>query len=114
MRSNRVRRGLGLLVFAVAMVLTVGVGVAAAQTTNDTTYPTVSTPTTTDPCVSTNGASVCGTAVSVPRVGGVAASRSLPFTGGDVALLTVLGLAAVGSGVAIVVLTRRRSTAARA
>jgi hypothetical protein len=111
MRTNRVRRVLGLLlVVVVAMVLTVGVGVAAAQTTGDTTYPTVSTTPTTDPCVTSSGASVCGTA----RVGGVSASRSLPFTGGDVALLTILGLAAVGSGAAIVVFSRRRSTQARA
>jgi len=109
MRSNRVRRGLGLLVLVVALVLTAGIGVAVAQTTGDTSYPTVSTTPTTDPCVENPG--LCGTAV----VGGARVSgSSLPFTGGDVALLTVLGLGAVGGGVAIVVLSRRRSSTTRA
>ena len=105
MRSNRRRGGLGLAVL-VALLLMVWGGIAAAQTTNDTTYPTVSTTPTTDPCTTPG---VCGTSGTVVNVGGARAS-SLPFTGGDVALLTVLGLAALGSGVAIVVFSRRRST----
>ena len=39
-------------------------------------------------------------------------SSSLPFTGGDAALVTLLGLGAVGAGVAIVMLSRRRITGA--
>lgn len=105
MRSIRRRGGPGVTVL-VALMLNVWGGIAAAQTTNDTTYPTVSTTPTTDPCTTPG---VCGT---VSNVGGARAS-SLPFTGGDVALLTVLGIAAVGSGVAIVLFSRRRSTAVR-
>jgi LPXTG-motif cell wall-anchored protein len=106
MRSHGVCRGLGLAAL-VAIAIVVGVGVAGAQTTNDTTYPTVSTSSTTDPCVTTTSAN-CGTSATVPQVAGVSASRTLPFTGGNVALLTVLGVAAIGSGLAIVLFTRRR------
>jgi hypothetical protein len=110
MRSHHVPRVLGLLALVAALLL-VTAGVAAAQT-DGTSYPTVSTTPTTDPCVSTSS---CGTsAVGGVSVGGVSSSRSLPFTGGDVALLTVLGLAAVGSGTAIVLIARRRSTRAHA
>lgn len=107
MRACRVRRGLGLVVLAFSLVLMMG-GIAAAQTGDDPTYPTIPTTTTTDPCTNVNERGVCGTVA----VGGtsVARSSSLPFTGGDIALLTVLGLSAVGAGVAIVVLGRRRST----
>jgi len=39
---------------------------------------------------------------------------SLPFTGGDVALLSLLGVVAVASGGAILLFTRRRSSPASA
>jgi hypothetical protein len=96
----RLARGLTVLALGPLLLLAAGTAVAGAQT-QDTSYPTVSTlPVTTDP--GSGGTSA---------VGGVSAARSsLPFSGGDVALLTILGLAAVGSGVAIVVFARRRST----
>jgi hypothetical protein len=93
----RLARGLGLSVLCSVLLLTAGTAVAGAQS-NDTSYPTVSTlPVTTDP-------------PGTSSVGGVSAARSLPFSGGDVALLTILGVGAVASGVAIVVFARRRST----
>jgi hypothetical protein len=95
------------LVVLVGLALMVLAPTAALAQTEDTSYPT--TPT----------SDVAGTTVTVSRdatevrVAGASASR-LPFTGGDVALLTVLGLVAFGSGLAIVVFTRRRSTSAPA
>jgi hypothetical protein len=102
MRSHHVVRALVLLALT-AVILLIGTGIAGAQS-DGTTYPTISTTPTTDP----------GTSATESQVGGVSASRSLPFSGGDVGLLTLLGLVAVGSGVAIVVIARRRSTPARA
>ena len=79
---------------------------AWAQSSGD--YPPSTTVTTKhDPCVGSNGASVCGTAVTVPRGG-----SALPFTGGDVALLTVLGLGAAAGGVGLVLVSRRTRSAA--
>ncbi len=100
MRTTTVRRGLGITLLSVVMLVLALSGIAAAQADGET-YPTI----TTDPPTS-----VGGSKVTVAR-GGTASSK-LPFTGGDVALLTVLGVAAVGSGAAIVVFTRRRSTSA--
>jgi hypothetical protein len=100
MRSNRVRRGVLLVVASLTLVLVAWGGIAAAQT-EDPTYPTVPTTPT----------SVGGTSVSR---GGTADPGSLPFTGGDIALATALGLVAVGAGVAIVLIARRRSTSAHA
>jgi hypothetical protein len=85
--------GLGLLVLAPA---------AFAQT-----YPTTPTTPTT---VSCQGAtSVCATATTdpTPSNGG-----SLAFTGGNIALLVGLGLAAAVGGVVLVRLGRRSSTPA--
>jgi hypothetical protein len=110
--ANRARRCLALLALAVAMVPGLGVGLAGAQATGDTGYPTVPTRPTTDPCTSDTRAPVCGTSAAVPHVGGNSGSHSL-VTGGDVALLTVLGLAALGSGAALMLLLRRRPTEAR-
>jgi hypothetical protein len=72
---------------------------AGAQEDN---YPVTSTSTTTE-CVPGDGTEVCGTVVTVPRGN----EASLPFTGGDVALLTVLGLAAAAAGVGLVWFGRR-------
>ena len=66
-------------------------------------YPTPSTTVTTHQCESGNSNSeVCGTVVTVPR-----GSSSLPFTGENVALLTVLGLVAAAAGVGLVWVGRR-------
>lgn len=96
-------RGLVLcaLLGGVALVWLVPTG-AGAQTTSPN-YP-VTTTATTSPCTSTTG-SVCGTAP--PQV--AAAGTSLPFTGGNVALVTILGLVIVAAGVVLVRLGRRRS-----
>jgi len=80
------------------------------QTTETTlsTYPTISTVTTVDPCRQRSAPIVCDTA-SLDREAG-SGTGPLPFSGGDAALVTVLGLGAVGAGAAIVLLSRRRST----
>jgi hypothetical protein len=86
--------GLGLSVLAPT---------AAFAQAEEPSYPTTPTTPTTD---------VAGTTVTVGDPGAVAATRAsrLPFTGGDIALLTVLGVVALGSGIAVVAFTRRRST----
>jgi hypothetical protein len=66
-------------------------------------YP-ASTTVTTDPC--TNGR--CGTTPTIE----VRGSSTLPFTGGDVALVAALGAAAAGVGVVLVLAGRRSSSAA--
>jgi hypothetical protein len=68
-------------------------------------YPVTST-STTNPCKTISGNQVCGTVVTVPE----RRQQFLPFTGGDVALLTVLGLVATGAGAGLVLAGRRRST----
>ena len=91
-------------------------GIAAAQIGDQPTAPTgsdsptISTITTMDPCTQLGGGAICGTRA----IGGTgeSSSTSLPFAGGDVALLTVLGLACAGAGVAIVLLSRRSRTRA--
>ena len=93
--------------FAVCAVLG-GVGLvwlipteAGAQTVPN--YP-VTTTATTSPCTSTTPG-VCSTTPDA----GVTTSASLAFTGGDLALVTILGLVIVGAGVGLVLLGRRRS-----
>ena len=76
---------------------------AGAQEDN---YPV--TTVTTNRCVDSNGADVCGTSVTVPS----GSQESLPFTGGDVALLTVLGLGVAGAGAGLVWFGRRADSAA--
>ena len=73
---------------------------AAAQEDN---YP-VTTKSTTPTCDPNDpsDAEVCGTVVTVSQGG-----STLPFTGGDVALLTVLGLGAAGAGIGLVWFGRR-------
>ena len=93
-------RWLGSLMLLVGVAVFVLLPTAAgAQEDN---YPVTSTSTVQD-CVDSNGADVCGTVVTVPR----GDEATLPFTGGDVALLTVLGLAAAGAGVGLVWFGRR-------
>jgi hypothetical protein len=99
------------------LVLTAGLalvvllpGVAAAQ---EGDYPPSTIPATLARCTAGTNASVCGT--SAAASGQATASgqaESLPFTGGDVALLTVLGLGAAAGGVALVWIGRRRSGSA--
>ena len=101
MGSRTPRRRVAQLLFLAALAL--GVLTPATAWAQDENYPPSTTVTTgrcTDPAVC--GTSVQGSNASV-------ASSSLPFTGGDVAMLTVLGLTATGGGVALVMLGRRRS-----
>jgi hypothetical protein len=69
-------------------------------------YPVTSTSTTSQ-CKTSGENQVCDTVVTVPDH----RQQFLPFTGGDVALLTVLGLAATSAGTGLVMAGRRRSAA---
>jgi hypothetical protein len=90
------------------VVLALGV-VAPATAWAQDNYPPSTTVTTGSNCGTSNAdPAVCGTGVG----GSSASNSSLPFTGGDVALMTVLGVAAAGGGVGLVMLGRRRSRAA--
>lgn len=97
-----------VLVLVGAAMLALAPTAAVAQTGGSTdSYPTVPTTPTTVACTdSGGGASVCGTAVAAPR----SDSANLPFTGGDAALLAVLGIAALAGGGMILVFSRRRSS----
>lgn len=70
-------------------------------------YPTPSTTVTTKRCVPGDNTEVCGTVVTVPR-----GNSSLPFTGGNVAMLTVLGLAVAAAGAGLVWVGRRSDSTA--
>jgi hypothetical protein len=63
-----------------------------------------------------NGSSVLGTQLtrSAPAAAPASTTRGagLPVTGGDIAGMTAIGLAAVGTGTAMVRRSRRRSSAA--
>ena len=78
--------------------------VAGAQTSPN--YP-VTTTATTSPCTTTTPGGVCADGPSPPN--GAVETTSLAFTGGDLALVTILGLVIVGAGVVLVRLGRRRS-----
>lgn len=98
-------RWLGFLVLLAGMGLIMLLPAAAgAQEDN---YPVTST-SQTNSCIDSNGADVCGTVVTVPR----GSSEELPFTGGDVALLTVLGLGVAGAGAGLVWFGRRSDSTA--
>jgi hypothetical protein len=86
--SARVLLLVGLLLFVV-----VPVGAASAQTGD---YPVVSTST-------TSTCNDCGTTTTIQVKG----ASTLPFTGGNVALLTLLGVGAAGAGTALILLGRR-------
>ena len=90
-----------LLVLAGLTLLVLLPTAAAAQEDN---YPVTSTSTSKvcDPNDPGSNAEVCGTVVTVSGGG-----STLPFTGGDVALLTVLGLGAAGAGIGLVWFGRR-------
>jgi LPXTG-motif cell wall-anchored protein len=92
------------LVLLVSAMVGVLLPVAAfAQTDNGTgAYPTVST----TPTTKVQGTVVTGAV----EPAGTSSGSSLPITGGDVALLAVLGVGAVASGGAILLFTRRRSS----
>jgi uncharacterized surface anchored protein len=92
---------LRLLLLMGVMVFVLAPTAALAQTGGTDVYPTVPTTPTTQPC--------CGTVPKSPPP-----QSSLPFTGGDVALLAVLGVGAVASGGAILAFSKRRSTSAAA
>lgn len=97
-RLARLVLGLGLLLMVLAPAT-----VAWAQTGGGNgDYPVVST-STTNPCA--DGRCATSTTISVKG------ESTLPFTGGDVALVTILGLAAAGSGAFLVWLGRRSSAA---
>lgn len=99
-------RWLGRLLLLAGMLMLVMLPTAAmAQEGN---YPTASTTRVTTQCSAGNGSEVCGTAVTVPRGSG----SSLPFTGGNVAMLTVLGLAVAAAGVGLVWVGKRSDSAA--
>jgi hypothetical protein len=102
MRVSRARKHLLRLTLLMSALVFVLVPAAAfAQTDGGSgEYPTTPTTPTTQ---------VQGTVVT-KAVNTAGTSTSMPFTGGNVALLTVLGLGAVGAGTAIVILGRRRST----
>jgi len=60
--------------------------------------------------VTTDGTTaVCQTCGTTAPDGGTQTSGTLAFTGGDIALVTVLGLVILGAGVGLVLLGRRRS-----
>ena len=88
-----------LLLVVSAMVFVLLPVAAFAQTDGGTAYPTTPTTPTTE---------VQGTVVTKSVS---SSTGSLPFTGGDVALLSVLGVAALASGAVIVVFSKKRSTA---
>jgi hypothetical protein len=97
-------RWLGRLLLLAGVLLLVLLPTAAmAQEGN---YPP-STTVTTHECVPGDNSEVCGTVVTVPRGG-----SSLPFTGGNVAMLTVLGLAAAAAGAGLVWVGRRSDSTA--
>ncbi len=98
-------RWLGRLLLLAGMLMLVMLPTAAMA--QEDQYPTASTTQVTTQCLAGNGSEVCGTAVTVPRGG-----SSLPFTGGNVAMLTVLGLAAAAAGVGLVWVGKRSDSAA--
>ena len=102
MSSTRGVRRLARLALCLGILLiTLAPAVAWAQTGGgNSDYPVVST-STTQPCT------YCTTSTVIQVKG----ESTLPFTGGDVALVTVLGLAAAASGVFLVWLGRRSTTA---
>jgi hypothetical protein len=89
-----------------AIALFVGLGLAIlAPAASAQVYPNPSTPTTPS-CSTYPQPSGCST-----NVGGTSTtqSSSLPFTGGNIALLTAIGAIVVTGGVSLIVYSRRRS-----
>ncbi len=95
----------GSLVAGLGVLLLVMAPAGFAQTS----YPSPPTPRNTDPCtpVVTNLCHVSVGASTAQRA--TASSSSLPFTGGNIALLVGLGLVVLVAGVVIVRLARRPS-----
>lgn len=76
---------------------------AAAVAQQDPVYPTPSsTPEVTNPPRGSSGSS---TSIDVSS-----SQETLPFTGGEIAGLTMIGLGVTGAGVAMVRIGRRRAT----
>ena len=95
---QRPRSGwLGRLLVLVGMALFVLLPAAAGASD----YPVTST-STTGQCQTSGDNEVCDTVVTTPKP-----HEFLAFTGGDVALLTVLGLVATGAGTGLVLAGRR-------
>ena len=85
--------------------VTVFVLLPSAAGAQEDNYPVTSTTTVTE-CIPGVNAEVCGTVVTVPT----GSQAELPFTGGDVALLTVLGLAAAGAGAGLLWFGKRSTS----
>ncbi len=91
-----------LVLLLVALVALAAPATAAWAQTDGGDYPASTS--TTNPC----GNGGCGTTTTIQVKG----ASTLPFTGGNVALLTVLGLGAAGAGMALVLLGRRSKSTA--
>jgi hypothetical protein len=98
-------RWLGRLLVLGGLLLIVMLPTAAMAQEDE--YPTPSTTVTTTQCEAGDNTEVCGTAVTVPDDPG-----SLPFTGGNVAMLTVLGIAVAAAGAGLVWVGRRSNSTA--
>ncbi len=94
-----------LLLLAGVLVFVLAPGIAGAQ---DDNYPVSSTSTTRQCEHGNSNAEVCGTVVTVPS----GRSTSLPFTGGNAALLTVVGLVVLAAGGSLVWFGRRSDSTA--
>lgn len=105
MSRRRHTRWLGRLLLLAGLLVIVMLPTAAVAQEGD--YPTPSTTVTTKQCVPGDNTEVCGTVVTVPR-----GNSSLPFTGGNVAMLTVLGLAVAAAGAGLVWVGRRSDSTA--
>jgi hypothetical protein len=86
-------------------MLVVAVPTAAAQTPLSDQY-------TTDESVGATAGDVSGTAAVQVKKASKASTDSLPFTGGQIALIAGLGLALVALGIVGVTTTRRRGSSA--
>jgi hypothetical protein len=93
------------------LLLLVPATAAFAQTTGTAPYPNPSTPSTTDPCLGrgpavshANGVTIC--TVSATQTTSTS-SGALAFTGGNIALLVLIGAAILGGGFVLVRLSRR-------
>ena len=101
-RRTQTRRLVRLLLVAGVMLMVLMPAAAMA----DSNYPPTTTATTRQ-CAAGSTSGVCRTVATVPKRGG-----SLPFTGGNIAVLTALGLVIAVVGGSLVWLGRRSDSAA--